>query len=62
MLMVDWWQAVSEVGPERPKFENQSKQHKNEITGKCDVLTCYECFFVDFSQYGGDFAKDFHVK
>ena len=29
--MGDWWQAVSEVGPERPKIENQSKQHKNGL-------------------------------
>ena len=32
------------------------------MTGKCDLITCYECFFVDLSQYGGDFAKDFHFK
>ena len=60
--MIDCWQAVSEVGPERgQKIENQSKQHKNglnvEITSKCDVITCYECFFVEFSRYGVTFRR-----
>jgi hypothetical protein len=25
LLMVDWWQAVSEVGPERPKIRKSIK-------------------------------------
>ena len=23
-------------------------------------LSCYECFLVEFSRYGGNFSKDFH--
>ena len=70
--MVDWWQAVSEVGPERPNNRKSINQNSTkglktneEITGKskCDVLiTCCECFLVDFSPMEVIFRMDFHFK